>query len=43
VSQIPVGLSELDAPAIDVTNEKLIAAASVTALDILNLLSLFVP
>ena len=43
MSQIPVGLSELDAPAIDVTSEKLIATASVTAMDILNLLSLFVP
>jgi hypothetical protein len=43
VSQIPVGLSEFDAPAIDVTNEKLIATASVTAMDILNLLSLVAP
>ena len=42
MSQIPVGLSELEAPAIDLTNEKLIATASVTAMDILNLLSLFV-
>ena len=32
--QIPVGLSELDAPAIDVTNEKRIATASVPAMDI---------